>query len=542
MFEQVQLARTFLRMAWLYRWPGMVAATLLSILGWGFVQSLPDTYQVSAKVFLDSRSMLRPLLSGVAFNTGAASDAALLLSRTLLTRPNLEEVARRADLDLKALTPEQFNEVVDELIAGIKVSAGRREGNIYDISYVEQDPRVAKKVVDELLNIFMEQSLGDVRRDTVSTQKFLDEQIAAYEKRLVEAEDRLKQFKQKNVGIMPGSQGGYFARMQQAQATLNEAKLKLDEARRRRDQLKAESSIETVAFGEDDLMAALDDGQGAQRNHPQLAVFDNKINDLEGRIDEMLLKYTDKHPDIIAMRRLIEEYRKRKEEKAEELAALPQGADGGDAGVLDSSFTQQIKLEAAQADATVAALETRVDVYTKRMEELARKVDVVPEIEADLVRLNRDYGITRKQYNELIERRERMRVGLEAEQSVDEVKIRILEPTRIPAKPTGPPRILLSTLVLAVALGAGAGLSSLLSQLNPRLIDVPDVKHLTGLPVLGVVSMISNVAHRQQRRVELLAFFAVLGVLFALYGGQVTLNLLGFDVHNKLAALLGVGA
>jgi len=119
MFEQVQLARTFLRMAWLYRWPGMVAASLLSILGWGFVQSLPDTYQVGAKVFLDSRSMLRPLLSGVAFNTGAASDAALLLSRTLLTRPNLEEVARRADLDLKARTPEEFNEVVDELTAGI---------------------------------------------------------------------------------------------------------------------------------------------------------------------------------------------------------------------------------------------------------------------------------------------------------------------------------------------------------------------------------------------------------------------------------------
>lgn len=542
MFEQVQLARTFLRMAWLYRWPGMVAACLLSVLGWGFVQSLPDTYQVSAKVFLDSRSMLRPLLSGVAFNTGAASDAALLLSRTLLTRPNLEEVARRADLDLKARTPEEFNEVVDELTAGIKVNAGRRGGNIYDVSYVEQDPRVAKKVVDELLNIFMEQSLGDVRRDTASTQKFLDEQIAAYEKRLVEAEDRLKQFKQKNVGIMPGSQGGYFARMQQAQATLNEAKLKLDEARRRRDQLKAESSIETVAFGEDDLMAALDDGQGAQRNHPQLAVFDNKINDLEGRIDEMLLKYTEKHPDIIAMRRLIDEYRKRKEEKAEELAALPPDASGGDSGVLDSSFKQQIKLEAAQADATVAALETRVEVYTKRMEELARKVDVVPEIEADLVRLNRDYGITKKQYNELIERRERMRVGLEAEQSVDEVKIRILEPTRIPAKPTGPPRILLSTLVLLVALGAGAGISALLSQLNPRLIDVPDVKNLTGLPVLGVVSMISNVAHRQQRRVELLAFFSVLGALAAIYAGQVTLHLLGFNVHNKVAALLGVGA
>lgn len=541
MFEQVQMARTFLRMAWLHRWAGMLGAALLSVLGWGLVQSLPDTYEVKAKIFLDSRSMLRPLLSGIAFNTGAAGDAALLLSRTLLTRPNLEEVARRADLDLVADTPESFSKLIDTLTSEIRIATGRRGGNVYDIAYTARDAKTAKRVVDELLNIFMEQSLGDARRDTVSTQKFLDEQIAAYEKRLVEAEDRLKQFKQRNVGVMPGSQGGFFARMQEAQAALNEAELTLEEARRRRDLLRRES---TQAAGP---VVDTSGGKAApvldSRRFPQLASYDSKIGELQGRIDEMLLKYTEKHPDIIALRRLIEEYTKRREEKAQELIANPQGPIvAADGQVVESPFNQQIKLEAAQAEATVGALETRVAEYRTRLQALSRKVDVVPEIEADLARLNRDYGITRKQYNELLERRELMKVGLEAEQSVDEVKIKILEPTRLPLEPTGPPRILLSSVVLMLALGAGAAISVILSQLNPRLIDVPDVKGLTGLPVLGVISMVSNEAHRQQRRLELVAFFSVLSGLVAVFAAQVTLDLLGFDIHAKVVALLGVAA
>lgn len=548
MFEQVQYLRTFLRMAWLYRWAGMVTATLLCIVGWGAVQWLPDTYEVRAKVFLDSRSMLRPLLSGIAFNTGALSDSALLLSRTLLTRPNLEEVARRADLDLKAKTPEEFDQVINGLASKISISTGRGD-NIYDIKYSNQEPKVAKLVVDELLNIFMEQSLGDARRDTVTTQNFLEQQIAAYEKRLIEAEDRLKQFKQRNVGMMPGSQGGYFARLEEAQSQMKAAKLELREAKRRRDQLRKEiqASAAAIASGdyvpEDDLFAALDGGgeMASAQQFPELAIFDNKISDLEGRIDEMLLNYTEKHPDIIGMRQLIEEYKKRKAEKAKELAENAPPAGPYDEGPnLESPYKQQIKIQAAQADATVAALETRVKEYSKRVQELARRVDVVPEIEAELTRLNRDYGITKNQYDELLKRRELMNMGREADQSEDDVKVKIIEPTRVPLGPTGPNRILLSSLVLLISLGAGAGLSVVLSQLNPRIIDVPDVKGLTGLPVLGVISMTSNPLYRHQRRVEITAFFVVLSGLIAVYAGQIGLEILGFDLHSKLTAVLGV--
>lgn len=525
-------------MAWLYRWYGVVLSIALCMVGWLFVQTLPDQFQVKAKVFLDSRSMLRPLLQGIAFNSGALSDSALLLSRTLLTRPNLEEVARRADLDLQAKTPEQFEEVIQDLASNIKIVVGRGD-SIYDISYTHTEAKTAKLVVDELLNTFMEQSLGNTRRDIMVTQKFLDEQIAAYEKRLVEAEDRLKRFKQKNVAVMTSSQGGFFARMEETSLQLREAELQLAEAVRRRDQLRTQAQGDDGGGGGGDIFSesqlSLDDSVS-----PEIALFDGKIQELNSRIEDLLINFTEKHPDVVALRQLIEDYEKRREEKATELAAREVESFGGDDSgpTVDSPFRMQVKMKVAEADAAVAALQTRVEEFKRRVSELEKKIDTVPEIEAELTRLNRDYSINRKQYNELLQRRELAYMSQEADQSEDDVKIKIIEPTRMPLEPTGPHRILLASVVLLAGLGAGGAIAVILSQLNPRIIDVPDLKNLAGLPVLGVVSLTSNIAYRQQRRFELMGFFGVLSGLLAVYAGQLALALLGFDLHNKIAAVL----
>ena len=537
MFEQVQLVRTFLRMAWLYRWVGIAATIVMCIAGWTVVQLLPDTYEVKAKVFLDSRSMLRPLLQGIAFQSGALSDSALLLSRTLLTRPNLEQVARRADLDLTAKTPEEFDKLIKDLVSKISIS-GTTGDNIYEVKFSDKKAKTAKLVVDELLNTFMEQSLGDARRDTAVTQKFLDEQISAYEKRLLEAEDRVKQFKQRNVAVMPGSQGGFFSRLEEAHNQLKGAELELQEAQNKRDQLKKQAA---TGMGGGGLFGSEEFSGGGDDTAPEVAVFDGKIQELNGRVDEVLLNYTEKHPDVIAMRKLIADLEKKKKDKIAELAkkAAEKPKDAVDPAASNNPFSQQLNLQAAEMDAAVAGLKTRVDEYKNRIKQLVQKVDTVPEVEAELSRLNRDYTINKTQYDQLLQRRELAHMAQEADQSEDDVKIKLIEPPVLPLLPTGPNRLLFATLVLLVGLAAGGGLAVLLSQLNPRIIDVPDLKILTGLPVLGVISMTSNIVHRQQRRFELMAFLGALSAVFVVYIGQVVLSFMGFDLHSKLSLVMG---
>jgi polysaccharide chain length determinant protein (PEP-CTERM system associated) len=543
MYEQVQVLRSLMRMAWLYRWVGLAVAIVVCALGWLGVQALPDQYKVNAKVYLDSRSMLRPLLRGIAFESGSLANTTLLLSRTLLTRPNLEEVARRTDLDLGTKTPEEFDELISDLAKDITITGTTRD-NIYDIQYTHTTPKVAKAVVDELLNTFMESTLGDTRRETAVTQKFLEEQIAAYEKRLIEAEDRLKQFKQRNVGMMPGSQGGYFSRLESAHAQLKEAQLQLQEAMTTRDQIKQQAASQPAEM-EDPFGGDLFGGEDAGlESDPQVAYFDGKIEELQGRIDELLVGFTEKHPDVVGMRKMIENLEAKKAEKIAELEKLaaeaPTAEEDEFSGFGGNPFKQQLQMQAAQADANVAALQTRVAEYESRVKDLERRVDTVPEVEAELQRLNRDYSINKNQYDELLKRRELAYMSQEADQSEDDVKVKIIEPPRVPLLPTGPNRLLFASIVLVIGLGAGAGLSFVLSQLNPRVVDVPELKDLSGLPVIGVISMTSSPLHRQQRRYELMAFSAALSGLVLIYVGQVVLFVMGVDLHGKLSSVLGL--
>jgi len=319
--------------------------------------------------------------------------------------------------------------------------------------------------------------------------------------------------------------------------------LQLEEGMRRRDQLKEQVASQSNTI-EDPF--AMDDELAIEDVDPEIAQYEGKITELNSRIDDLLVSYTEKHPDVVSMRKMIDDLKKkidvRKQEVAQEAKDKPKGAeDDMDFGaMMGNPFKQQLQLQAAEADAMVAGLQTRVEEFTRRVKELERRVDTVPEVEAELARLNRDYEVNKAQYDELLKRRELAYMAQEADQSEDDVKVKIIEPPRVPLLPTGPNRLLFSSIVLLLGLGIGGGLSVMLSQMNPRIIDVPDLKDITGLPVIGVVSMSSSPLHRQQRRYELMAFSAALAGLVLVYVGQVVMFVMGIDLHGKLTSVIGM--
>jgi len=246
----------------------------------------------------------------------------------------------------------------------------------------------------------------------------------------------------------------------------------------------------------------------------------------------------------VAMRKMIEDLKAkieaRKKVVAEEAKTKPPAKEDDFAAMMGNPFKQQLQLQAVEADAMVAGLQTRVQEFERRVKELEKKVDTVPEVEAELARLNRDYEVNKNQYDELLKRRELAYMAQEADQSEDDVKVKIIEPPRVPLLPTGPNRLLFSSIVLLLGLGIGGALSVALSQMNPRIIDVPDLKDITGLPVIGVISMTSSPLHRQQRRYELMAFSAALAGLVLVYVGQVVMFVMGIDLHGKITSVIGM--
>ncbi|HEC17212.1 MAG TPA: chain length-determining protein [Sedimenticola sp.] len=518
MHELIVQLLSYVRGTWRHRWLMLGVAWVVCVVGWVAVMYMPDQYRASARVFVDTNSVLKPLLRGLAIQTSESRRIALM-TKTLLSRPNLEKLARMTDLDLQAKTPEDMEELLNELGKKLRLRGGR--DNFYTISYVDKDPELAKLLVKSLLTLFVEGNLGESRKEQDSAHQFLEQQIKEYEARMLEAEHKATLFKQKNLGFLGGDAGGYYARLNNAKAQLKAARLDLkmqqDRLKVLREQLQKEK--------ENPGSVTIDQGSLSPPSETDL-----RISNLEMKLDELLLNYTEQHPDVIGIRRTIENLKKR---QAEESAALDE-SETTEGGPETSVVYQQMKLIYSEAEAEVASKKAMVDEYEKRVKDLAAAVDRVLKVEAESKQLNRDFGLIKKTYNTLVAQLEKARMARKVDTQANTVRFRVVDPPRVPLEPSGPNRPLLSSGVLAVGLGLGIALAFLLSQLRPTFDDRRLMGETIGLPVLGSVDMVWTGAQKRRRTLRSMTFLVTFLGLAGTYGAVMSLHLLDIDISSHL--------
>jgi polysaccharide chain length determinant protein (PEP-CTERM system associated) len=491
---------------WKYRWHAIAVMWLVAIAGWVKVATLPDDYQTTARVFVDTQSILKPLLSGMTSVPNVEQQVSIM-SRTLLSRPNVERVMRMVDLDLNAKTPRDQQQVLDELMSRIKIG-GTGNYDIYTITYNNRNPRLVRDVVQSLLTIFVEGSFKGKNGETRKAVQFIDDQIRAYEEKLIAAENAMKEFKMKNNGLLPRQGVDYSSQLMQASDALNTARLELVEAE------QARNAIRNQINGDEPILGA--DMNPASIDNPEL---DGRISVLNKNLDALRMQYTELHPDIVAAKRLVAQLEAR---KVEESKLKPTG----DPGKNYSPMLQQLKVAQTEADAKVAAITARVQEYTVRHERLLAQSNAVPEVESELAQLNRDYQINKENYEKLIGRREAAKLSGDLSSTTDMMTFKIIDPPTVPLTPIGPNRILLFSLVLAGALLTGVAAALLISQIRPTFLSPAELRSRTGLPVLGTVSMNWTDAQKIKRKRGQFAFGAALSCLFMAYGGVLASTLL----------------
>ncbi len=504
MDQVLQQILGYAKAAWQRRWWGVAVAWLVCIIGWTWVMMIPDRYQASARVYVDTQTLLKPLLSGLAAEPNVEQQIKLM-TRQLVSRPTLEKVARMTDLDVKAKTPEQTEAMLNDLASKISIADAGRE-NLYTISYQDANGDLAKKVVQSLLTIFVETSLGKTRQDISSSQRFIEEQLQQYQQKLTDAENALKEFKQKHIGMMPGQGGDYYAKLAEVSGQLRQAQLDQQEAANRRNQLKRQ-----LADEEPELTAAAAVSTNSE--------VDGRIQALQKQMDQLRLQYTDLHPDIQSTKRLIE---KLEEQKKIDLAARKTDPAGAR---IQNPVYQQLTIAIAEADATVASLNARVAEYQRRYGELRNASNMIPQVEQEYTQLMRDYDVYRQNYDALLKRRESVTMSGEVESKTDTVDFRVIDPPFVPSQPAWPNRPLLLSLVTLGGLGAGVAVAFLLSQLRRTVTDRRVLRELTGLPLLGAVSRVETDETRRRKRKGLLTYLAALGSLIAAYGAVMVLQL-----------------
>ena len=495
---------------WTHRWLGLLVAWAVGAIGVVTVLRIPDKYEASARIYVDTQSILKPLMSGLAIEPNLDQQI-MILSRTLISRPNVEKLVRMADLDLNIKSKPAKDAMIDELMKTLTIKSTSRD-NLYTLAYNNSDPERAKRVVQSLASIFVESSLGDKRKDTDSAKKFIDDQIQVYQTKLEEAENRLKEFKLKNLALQASDGKDYFGRIGEVSAELEKSKLALREAENAGEALKRQ-------LIEQDPVLLPDLSEST--TGISIPEIDGRIDVMKHNLDGLLQRFTEKHPDVVGTRRMIKEL---ETQKQEEIAARRKAAPSSPASLNNNNpVYQQLKISVGENEATVASLRTRVAEYQSRYDQLKNAVKLIPQIEAEYAQLNRDYDVNKKNYESLVARRESAAMSGEMDASAGGVDFRLIDPPRVAPRPVSPNRLILMPLTLILALAAGFFVTFAASQVRPVFFVARDLREATGLPLLGTVSRNVGDEVRLKEKKDFRRFIAAFASLVGAYGAGIAL-------------------
>ena len=489
-----------IRGVWRFRWTAMLVAWIVCLLGWLVVLVMPDTYSAWARVYVDTRTRLSQVTQGIGVESNIASEAEGV-REALLGGPQLQKVARLSMPGYASASLGQQAAIISGLRTRLQVEATgeRNRPALYMITYTDQDRQTAHQVVDQLLRLFLANSLSGSQEGSEQAQQFLTQQVAEYDKKLAAAESRLADFKRHNAGLVPGATGGdYFTRLHGDTDDLDKDRLALTVAEQKRDELQRQLSSEQPG-----MVSGAAGGGGADTS--------SAIRETQARLDELLLRFTDKHPDVIAARRTLEDLKKRQQT---EIAAVRRGDQAAIAasGLAANPVYQGIKLQLSRADVEVAAARRQVSDREGKITELRKMINTAPEVEAEFARLNRDYDVTRGQYQALVERLNRAKLSDKAD-ATGVVRFEVVDPPTGSDQPVSPDRIRLILVVLLGGLAAGIGAAYLMHQLRPVFVSARQLAELTQLPVLGVVSMTWLERHQAQARHAVWVYSMAVAVL-----------------------------
>lgn len=479
--------------AWRYRWWAVATTWAVCALGWVYVYTIPNVYQASARVYVDTNSLLKPLMEGLTAQQNTMNEVQLVSSK-VLTRPNLEAVARETDLDLRTDTQEEFEALITALQTLIRVNGGR--DNIFTIQYEDNSRDKARDVVAAVLDTFVEDAIGAQGNDAEITERALAGEIHDHEQRLSTAEAALAEFKKENIGYMPGESGDYYSRLQSALGEISVLETKIRQLQERRNELGRQIEGEEPVFG---IVSSLGGGIPACGEQ-------GRISELEAQMAALLVDFTEKHPRVLVLKDQIAVLQGRCAEVASVATSLSPVGDGDPLAV--NPVYQNLRVQLSNTDVELVDARGQLRSRQAAVEELRRDVDKIALVETELKQLNRDYDVVQTRHQELLKRWEDLQAKKRLDPVTDNVQFRRIEPPFALADPVGPNRPLFLATVTLFGLGVGGFIMFGMNRLAPVYFSRRAIRKVSGLPVLGSISMLLDSTETRRRRTAALAWVA----------------------------------
>ncbi len=488
-----------------YKWIAITLAWLLCLSGWLIVFVMPNRYTSEAKVHVETRTMLRPLLHGMAMQPDVR--ALLRVMQSLMyTKDNLEQIIKLAGLDKGISNSFDLLEIMGDLKKNIQIIGGAND--VFTIKYDSDNPDEAKNVVQAVLTVFSEKTQLSTLSGVDEAHHFIEAQIQEYETRLRNSERARENFKRVNLGLLPGQNSNQIGEIQQISSALEDAKLQLNEAMSRKAALKTQLD---EALAGDDWGILADEKVEAE---------DSRITELKQKKDNLLIKYTVKHPEIVYIEKTIKKLEKESAEKKAKLS--PSNDLWVESAAMANPYIQTIKVAINDTDANIASIRSRVEMFEARLKTAQDELNSRLSVETEMQNLNRDYQTIKHNYEQLLLSREQASMSKKVDDQADALKFRIADAPNLPLEPSFPQRKLFYSAVLGLGSVFGLGVAFLIYLIRPTFITLTQVSQITGLPVLGAISFKSSPEEiKRNKRDTLISNAAIFGLVLVYIGFMV---------------------
>jgi polysaccharide chain length determinant protein (PEP-CTERM system associated) len=414
----------------------------------------------------------------------------------ILSRSRLEQIIREMSLYQEEQTREVMEDIVQRMRRDVTTSATGRDVNSFRVTYVSDSAEKARKVTERLASLYIEQNLKDRENQADSTSQFLTTQLEEAKRRLIEQEKKLEEYRKKNAGQLPSQLQGNLQAIQTASLQLQSINESTNRAQERR--LLIERQIADMQV----VPLPTPPPPPAENVAP---TTEQQLELARARLNFITQRYTAEHPEVISLKRTVEEL----------TAKLATEAPGGTADekkiVTPAEAAQQKKLLELQAELSVVDFQLSSNrTEAARLQSVIAgyqsKIDVVPTRESELVELTRDYGTMQAAYTNLLVKREESMLAANLERRQIGEQFKLLDTASTPERPYNQMQRL-----GVMASGAAAGL--LLGLLAVAFLEWRDrsfrseeeVLKSLSVPVLALIPVMSSDTERRATKMRRLA-------------------------------------
>ena len=459
-----------------YWWILPLSTVFLGGIGLGATFVLPKRFTSQTMVLVEQPTVGPDYVKPVV--TEDLNHRLASMKEQILSRTRLQPIIEKFGLYAEARGRVHIEDLVERLRAAVEIKpleptpgtqSRQLPGFYVDVTF--DNPQIAQQICTEITSMFLEQNARERKQQANETTSFLSKQLEEAKKNLDDQDAKFAQFKRQYLGSLP----------EEEQSNLNiltgmNAQLEANtQALSRAHQDKAFN--ESLLGQQEANWKASQTGQDPETAEQQLSALQNQLTSLQAR-------YTPEYPDVIKLKRQIEELKKR---MAEEPKNNPAANGSTQAAATEPPQIHQLRARLRQDDMNIADLTKRQGKIQDEIRLLQSRVQASPMIEQQLKELTRNYQTAQDFYKDLLKKRQNAGLAGDLESQQESEQFRVYDPPSLPDRPSFPNRVRFCGGGLGGGLALGLALLYLIAIGDKSMHTERDVELAIKLPVLALV-------------------------------------------------------